>query len=57
MSAEVKDAIDRALSASFPARETLYDHLYGDPTWREQFGRMAAGAPFGERGEGQTWPT
>jgi pyruvate dehydrogenase E1 component alpha subunit len=54
---EVKDAIDRALAASFPPREGLYDHLYGDESWREQFSRMAAGAPYGERGEEQTWPT
>jgi pyruvate dehydrogenase E1 component alpha subunit len=57
VSAEVKDAIDRALAASFPPRESLYDHLYGDPSWREQFGRMSAGAPYGERGAEQTWPT
>ena len=31
VSAEVKDAIDRALAASFPPRESLYEHLYGDP--------------------------
>ncbi len=57
VSTTVKDAIDRALSASFPPREGLYDHLYGDPSSGEQFARMRAGAPFGERGDGQTWPT
>jgi TPP-dependent pyruvate/acetoin dehydrogenase alpha subunit len=57
VSAEVKDAIDRALAASFPPREGLDDQLYGDPSSREQFERMAAGAPYGERGEEQTWPT
>jgi pyruvate dehydrogenase E1 component alpha subunit len=57
VAAEVKDAIDRALAASAPARDTLYDHLYGDPQSAEQFGRMQAGAPYGERGEEQTWPT
>jgi hypothetical protein len=49
--------LDRALEASFPPRESLYDHLYGDENWHEQFSRMAAGAPYGERGEEQTWPT
>jgi pyruvate dehydrogenase E1 component alpha subunit len=57
VSTTVKDAIDRALAASFPAREGLYDHLYGDPDSPEQFGRMQAGAPFGERGDDQAWPT
>jgi pyruvate dehydrogenase E1 component alpha subunit len=57
VAAEVADAIDKALSASFPPRESLYDHLYGDPAWQEQFGRMAAGAPYGEREDEQTWPT
>jgi hypothetical protein len=54
---EVKEAIDRALQASAPARETLYEHLYGDPASPEQFARMRAGAPYGERGEEPTWPT
>jgi pyruvate dehydrogenase E1 component alpha subunit len=57
VAAEVTDAIDQALSASFPPREGLYDHLYGDPAWQEQFGRMSPGAPFGERGDGAAWPT
>ncbi len=57
VSAVVKDAIERALTASYPPRDSLYDHLYGDPSSPEQFSRMAAGAPFGERGEAQTWPT
>jgi len=51
------EGLDRALTASFPPRESLYDHLYGDENWREQFSRMSAGAPYGERGEEQTWPT
>jgi pyruvate dehydrogenase E1 component alpha subunit len=57
VAAEVKDAISEALAASFPSRDGLYDHLYGDESWREQFGRMAAGAPFGERGEEPEWQT
>jgi pyruvate dehydrogenase E1 component alpha subunit len=57
VAAEVKDAIDQALGAAFPDPDTLYEHVYGDPDWREQFARMRAGAPFGERGEERTWQT
>src|SRR3954454_2200691 len=42
--AEAKDAISQALAASSPSRDSLYEHLYGDEAWREQFGRMATGA-------------
>ena len=55
--AEVKEAIDDALAAAFPDVDSLYEHVYGDPGWREQFARMRAGAPFGERGEERSWPT
>ncbi len=48
----VKQAIDEALSAADPDRDSLYEHLYGDAAAPEQFRRMHAGAPFGERGEG-----
>jgi pyruvate dehydrogenase E1 component alpha subunit len=54
---EVKDSIDEALAAAFPDPDTLYEHVYGDPAWREQFSRMRAGAPFGERGEERSWQT
>src|SRR5690242_11257848 len=37
VSAEVKDAIDEALAAAFPDVDSLYEHVYGDPNWREQF--------------------
>ena len=47
----------RRSSAAFPDPDTLYEHVYGDPAWREQFSRMRAGAPFGERGEERTWQT
>jgi len=57
VAAEVKSAIDEALGAAFPDPDTLYEHVYGDPAWREQFARMRAGAPFGERGEERTWQT
>src|SRR5205823_6084593 len=55
--AEVKDAIDEALGAAFPDVDTLYEHVYGDPSWKEQFAAMAPGAPFGERGEERSWAT
>jgi pyruvate dehydrogenase E1 component alpha subunit len=57
VSAEVKDAIDKAVAAAAPGRDSLYEHLYGDPDHEEQFSRMQAGAPFGERGGEQTWAT
>jgi pyruvate dehydrogenase E1 component alpha subunit len=57
VSAEVKTAIDDALEAAFPDADSLYEHVYGDPRWREQFQRMRAGAPFGERGEERSWRT
>jgi len=57
VAAEVKDAIDDALAAAFPDVDSLYEHVYGDPGWREQFARMRAGAPFGERGEERSWRT
>jgi pyruvate dehydrogenase E1 component alpha subunit len=57
VTAVVAEAIDEALAAAVPARDTLYDHLYGDPASAEQFRRMLLGAPYGERGEEQTWPT
>jgi pyruvate dehydrogenase E1 component alpha subunit len=57
VAATVKEAIDEALAAATPRRETLYEHLYGDGSWEEQFSRMSPGAPFGERGEEPTWQT
>jgi len=57
VAAEVRASIDEALSAAFPDPDTLYEHVYGDPAWREQFSRMHAGAPFGERGEERSWQT
>jgi pyruvate dehydrogenase E1 component alpha subunit len=57
VAAEVKEAIDEALAAAFPDVDSLYEHVYGDPGWREQFAAMRAGAPFGERGEERSWQT
>jgi pyruvate dehydrogenase E1 component alpha subunit len=56
VSAEVAAAIDDALGASFPDPDaTLYEHLYGDADWKEQFARMEPGAPFGEREGTRRW--
>jgi pyruvate dehydrogenase E1 component alpha subunit len=57
VSAQVKDAIEQAVAAAAPGRDSLYEHLYGDPAHEEQFSRMQSGAPYGERGGEQTWPT
>jgi pyruvate dehydrogenase E1 component alpha subunit len=57
VAAEVKDAINEALEAAFPDVDTLYEHVYGDAGWHDQFAKMQAGAPFGERGEERTWQT
>jgi pyruvate dehydrogenase E1 component subunit alpha len=57
VAAEVKEAIDGALEAAFPDTDSLYEHVYGDPAWREQFARMEPGAPYGERPEERVWQT
>ncbi len=51
----VRAAIDEALAAESPDPAGLYEHVYGDPAWEEQFGRMEPGAPFGERRETRAW--
>ena len=33
----VKAAIDEALAAADPDRDSLYEHMYGDPATAEQF--------------------
>ena len=33
----------------------LFDNVYGDPDWREQFAPMARGGPFGEREGTRSW--
>jgi pyruvate dehydrogenase E1 component alpha subunit len=52
---EVRRAVDEALAADNPSVDSLYEHLYGDPSWEEQFGRMEPGAPFGERKGTRSW--
>ena len=38
-----------------PIPANLYDNVYGDPDWREQFAPMARGGPFGEREGTRSW--
>ena len=38
-------------------RGELYQNVYGDERWREQFARMNTAAPFGERMETRSWQT
>jgi pyruvate dehydrogenase E1 component alpha subunit len=52
---EVQRAIDEALSAESPDPDSLYEHVYGDRGWEEQFSRMEPGAPFGERRGTRAW--
>jgi pyruvate dehydrogenase E1 component alpha subunit len=57
VNADVKRAIDEALAASTPDPDGLFEHVYGDETWEEQFGRMEPGAPYGERKGTRAWRT
>jgi TPP-dependent pyruvate/acetoin dehydrogenase alpha subunit len=52
---EVRRAIDEALAADSPDVGSLYEHVYGDPEWEDQFARMEPGAPFGERKGTRAW--
>jgi pyruvate dehydrogenase E1 component alpha subunit len=54
---EVADAIKEAAAAPAPDPSQLYAHVYGDPGRSEQFARMDAGAPFGEREGTRPWRT
>jgi pyruvate dehydrogenase E1 component alpha subunit len=55
--AEVAEAIQQAAAARAPDPSQLYAHVYGDAARSEQFGRMDAGAPFGEREGTRSWRT
>jgi pyruvate dehydrogenase E1 component alpha subunit len=44
----VREAVEFAEQSAEPDVESLGEHVYGDQQTDEQFGRMAAGAPFGE---------
>jgi pyruvate dehydrogenase E1 component alpha subunit len=52
---EVAEAIREAASAPVPDVDKLYDNVYGDPAWKEQFSRMGEGGPFGEREGTRQW--
>ncbi len=52
---EVSEAIREAAAAPTPDPAELYDNVYGDDHWREQFAAMNTAAPFGERQETRSW--
>lgn len=52
---EVSEAIREAATAPMPDADELYENVYGDEHWREQFARMNTAAPFGERMETRSW--
>ena len=54
---EVSEAIREAAAAPTPSPDELYENVYGDEHWREQFARMQTAAPFGEREETRSWRT
>ena len=54
---EVSEAIREAAAAPTPDPGELYQNVYGDEGWREQFARMNTAAPFGERKETRSWQT
>ena len=52
---EVSEAIREAAAAPTPDPDELYENVYGDEHWREQFAGMDTAAPFGEREETRSW--
>ena len=44
-----------AAAAPTPDPDDLYENVYGDERWREQFAGMNTAAPFGEREETRSW--
>ena len=54
---EVTEAIREAAGAPAPDPDALYENVYGDERWRDQFARMNTAAPFGERMETRPWQT
>jgi len=57
VNAEIDAAIREAAADPAPDPENLFDNVYGDPDWREQFAPMARGGPFGEREGTRSWRT
>ena len=45
---QIKDAVAFAEDSDPPDVDSLAEHVYGDPDYREQFSRMQPGSPFGE---------
>jgi pyruvate dehydrogenase E1 component alpha subunit len=45
---QVKEAVVFAEESDPPDVDSLAEHVYGDPDYREQFSRMRPGSPFGE---------
>ena len=54
---EVSEAIREAAAAPTPDPGELYENVYGDEQWREQFARTNTAAPFGERQGTRSWQT
>ena len=52
---EVNEAIREAAAAPTPDPDELYENVYGDEQWRDQFARMNTAAPYGERRETRSW--
>ena len=55
VNAEIDAAIRQAAADPAPDPANLFDNVYGDPGWREQFAPMARGGPFGEREGTRSW--
>jgi pyruvate dehydrogenase E1 component alpha subunit len=55
VNAEIDAAIRQAATDPPPDPAGLFDNVYGDPSWREQFSRMHRGGPFGEREGTRGW--
>jgi pyruvate dehydrogenase E1 component alpha subunit len=55
VNAEIDAAIRQAAADPAPDPAGLFDNVYGDPDWREQFSRMERGGPFGEREGTRSW--
>jgi pyruvate dehydrogenase E1 component alpha subunit len=55
VSHEVSEAIREAAAAAAPDPDGLYENVYGDDHWHEQFEAMNTAAPFGERQETRSW--
>ena len=55
ISQSISAAISEAASAPIPDADELYTNVYGDPASTEQFARMHAAGPFGEREGTKQW--